>query len=517
MSHPIQSKMSERHRQQRVAIRIVLWIWLGAHVGSSALLPARLHGAEKPVEFFALHPDNRHYFIWQGKPTVLVTSGEHYGAVLNLDFDYVRYLDELQRHGLNHTRVFSGVYRENAGAFKITDNTLAPAANRYACPWARSDQPGYHGGGNRFDLTHWDVAYFDRLKDFLTQAARRGIVVELTLFCPMYKDEMWNDCPMKAENNINGIGQCQREEVYTLEQRDLLDVQLAVTRKLVNELRDFDNLYYEICNEPYFGGVTIQWQHAIADAIVEAEKDFPQQHLISQNVANGRAKIEQPHPAVSLFNFHYCVPPDTVAMNFGLNKAIGENETGFRGQDDVLYRTEGWDFLLAGGSLYNNLDYSFTAAHPDGSLRGYKSPGGGSVELRQQLGILKRFLDDLDFVHMQPDNAVVQDVSPQLTAHVLAQRSQAYAVYLHVPLPNKPKQLRDHLRSDVKAKLTLGLPDGDYTVEWIDPLSGKVVKSDDVQPIRGKCQLLSPQFANDIALRIKRSQSSNRRPPPRRR
>ena len=494
--------------QPGIATRIVLCVWLCGHVVSSGFVPAQSRAAEGPAAFFALHADNPHYFVWHGKPTVLVTSGEHYGAVLNLDFDYVRYLDELQKHGLNHTRTFSGVYRENAGAFQITDNTLAPAANRYVCPWARSDQAGYHGGGNRFDLTQWDAAYFERLKDFIGQAARRGIVVELTLFCPMYKEDMWNDCPMQADNNINGIGRCQSEQVYTLQQHDLLDIQLAVTRKIVSELRDFDNLYYEICNEPYFGGVTLEWQHAIADAIVEAEKGFSQRHLISQNVANGRAKIERPHPAVSLFNFHYCIPPDTVAMNFGLNKAIGENETGFRGRDDVLYRTEGWDFLLAGGALYNNLDYSFTAKHPDGSLRDYKSPGGGSAELRQQLGILKKFLDDFDFVHMQPDNKVLQEVSPKLTTHVLAQRGQAYAIYLHVPLPNQPKRLQEHLRSDISAELTLDLPDGDYTAEWIDPLTGKVVKSDRVQSTRDKCQLVSPQFANDIALRVNRSHSS---------
>jgi hypothetical protein len=35
-----------------------------------------------------LHPENPHYFLWRGHPTVLITSGDHYGAVLNLDFDY---------------------------------------------------------------------------------------------------------------------------------------------------------------------------------------------------------------------------------------------------------------------------------------------------------------------------------------------------------------------------------------------------------------------------------------------
>jgi hypothetical protein len=74
----------------------------------------------------------------------------------------------------------------------------------------------------------------------------------------------------------------------------------------VEELRSFDNLYFEICNEPYFGGVTETWQRRILDAIVEAESTLPQseRHLISVNVANGRKKVEAPHPAVSIFNFH---------------------------------------------------------------------------------------------------------------------------------------------------------------------------------------------------------------------
>ena len=49
--------------------------------------------------------------------------------------------------------------------------------------------------------------------------------------------------------------------------KDLLAIQEAVTRKIVQELGDFDNLYYEVCNEPYFGGVTMEWQHRIAPVV----------------------------------------------------------------------------------------------------------------------------------------------------------------------------------------------------------------------------------------------------------
>src|SRR5216110_1539022 len=140
--------------------------------------------AAKAGEPIRLHPDNPHYFLFRGKPAVLITSGEHYGAVLNLDFDYVKYLDTLAKDGLNLTRTFAGAYCEPSGAFNIASNTLTPSPNRLICPWARSDRPGYGNGGNKFDLTKWDEAYFKRLKDFITQAGRRGIVVEMNLFCP---------------------------------------------------------------------------------------------------------------------------------------------------------------------------------------------------------------------------------------------------------------------------------------------------------------------------------------------
>src|SRR5512145_601745 len=140
----------------------------------------------------ALHPDNPRYFQWRGKPTVLITSGEHYGAVINLDFDFSKYLDTLAAAGMNYTRIFSGAYVEPDGAFKIARNTLAPAAGRFICPWPRSDQPGYANGGNKFDLSKFDESYFKRFRDFVAQASKRGIIVEVNLFCPFYEDLQWN-------------------------------------------------------------------------------------------------------------------------------------------------------------------------------------------------------------------------------------------------------------------------------------------------------------------------------------
>jgi PA14 domain len=381
----------------------------------------------------ALHASNSHYFEWRGRPTILITSGEHYGAVMNLDFDYRKYLDTLAADGLNYTRVFSGAYVEPQGAFNIARNTMAPAAGRFIAPWARSTQAGYAGGGNKFDLKAWNPDYFKRLTDFITYASSKGIIVEVTLFCPMYEEVQWSLSPMNASNNVNDIGAVPRNNVYTLDKTGrLLAVQEALVRKIVTELNGFDNVFYEICNEPYFGGVTMPWQHHIADVIVDAERQLPARHLIAQNIANNSATIADLHPAVSIFNFHYASPPDTVRMNYALNKVIGDDETGFAGTRDATYRGEAWDFVIAGGALFNNLDYSFVAGGEDGTFAYPPTqPGGGSAALRRQLKILRDFIGGFEFVRMTPDDSVIAGGAPAGgSARALVERGRAIAIYV---------------------------------------------------------------------------------------
>ena len=453
----------------------------------SAAEPA-LAGNDKANKPLALHPDNPHYFLFRNKAAVLITSGEHYGAVLNPDFNYIPYLDELQSRQLNLTRLFSGSYVESSISFNITGNTLAPLANRVLCPWARSSTPGYANGGNKFDLNTWDVAYFMRLKDFVSQAAKRGIVVEMVLFCPFYDDDQWELSPWKASNNVNGSTMLKRTGVMT-QKSDLLAIQEAMVRKFADELKDFDNLYFEICNEPYFGGVTLEWQSHIAGILADAEKNLPEKHLIAQNIANGSAKIDAPNPAVSIFNFHYATPPTVVGVNFGLNKIIADDETGFKGQADSVYRKEGWEFILAGGAIFDNLDYSFTAGNENGTFR-YppKQPGGGGPALRNQYGILMRFLNGFDFVHMAPGISFIKNGVPNgAKIHALSQPGTAYAIYLN---------------GGPHAELLVELPDGNYNLDWIDTLTGAIGKSEEIKHAGGTVILKSPEYTEDIALRI---------------
>jgi hypothetical protein len=93
---------------------------------------------------------------------------------------------------------------------------------------------------------------------------------------------------------------------------------------------------------------------------------------------------------------------------------------------------EAWDFLLAGGGLYNNLDYSFTVGHEDGTfVFPATQPGGGGAALRRQLRVLRDFLLGFDFLRLAPEPGLVTAGVPAGgSARALAQAGQSYAVYL---------------------------------------------------------------------------------------
>ena len=466
----------------------------------SILVGARFVAAEP----LALNSENPHYFTYHKKPTIIITSGEHYGAVLNLDFDYVKYLDELASKKLNGTRTFSGAYVEPLGSFNIAQNSMAPAAGRFICPWARSDVSGYANGGNKFDLSKWDEAYFRRLRDFVGQAQKRGIIVEMNLFCPFYEESQWHLSPQNVINNVNNIGNVARTNVYTLDKNGgLLAVHDAMVQKIVTELNEFDNLYYELCNEAYFGGVTLDWQHHIADKIVATEKNLPKKHLISRNVANGSAKVENPYPAISIFNFHYAAPPNTVPMNYGLNKVIGDNETGFRGTNNLPYRSEAWAFILSGGGLYNNLDYSFVVGHEDGTfVYPASQPGGGNSQFREQLRALHDFMYGFDFVHLVPGNEFAwSGTKAGEGAWGMSNAGKEYAIYVS-PMPLKKGE-----KSDLGVRtitLELSVADGTYTAEWLDPANLRKGPKQKVK-VQGKhLSITSPEYSEDIALSLKK-------------
>jgi hypothetical protein len=210
---------------------------------------------------------------------------------------------------------------------------------------------------------------------------------------------------------------------------------------------------------------------------------------------------------VSVLNFHYCNPPDAVGQNYRLNRAVGYDETGFKGSGDDVYRVHAWQFVLAGGSVYSHLDYSFTAKTPDGTGE-VNAPGGGGPAIRKQLQTLRRFMDGLDYVRMRPDRKAVKGELPKgVTAYALTEPNTQLAVYVARVVPEKQGK-NDTGRmidpADGEAvTVRLDLNAGSFNVEWINPRTGKADKSQHLAHRGGEATLESPPFSQDVALRVR--------------
>ena len=198
-------------------VRLFLKVACSLAFAACVIATAQAHAQDRDASPVSLDPNNPHYFLYRGKTIALISSGEHYGAVMNLDVDYSRYLQTIEAAGFNYTRLFGGSYIEVPGkSFGIQRNDLAPAPGRLLAPWARSTTPGYTGGGNKFNLDQWDPEYFKRFHDFLAEAQRRGIVVEISLFSAQYNPVQWNVSPFNPANNMNSIADLDWKLVNTV-------------------------------------------------------------------------------------------------------------------------------------------------------------------------------------------------------------------------------------------------------------------------------------------------------------
>ena len=432
-----------------------------------------------------LLPDNSRYFEYAGEPVVLLTSGEHYGAVLNADFDFETYLKTLQADGMNYCRVFAGTYVEPQGAFNITRNTLAPAPGRFVSSVQAEDSPD----GLKFDVTRDSQAFIDRTHAFLDAAEEAGLIVELTFFSSIYGEAQWKIHPFNPLNAAASVADPLKTPLESFEvlhttdaPRPLLDAQLALVRHLVAELNRHDNLFYEIQNEPWSDNHTlgpkripewkdrdsfpnvvqiaaersVAWQRLVADAVTETEAELPKRHLIAQNVSNFALPVRDSDlvPQASILNFHYATP-EAVTLNDDLGRVIGFDESGFAGRDPDIYRKQAWRFVMSGGGLFNHLDYTFTVGHERGDDRENEAFGPASPELRPQFATLGRFVRSMNLATLRPDRDVVTR-SPGVRTFAMSD-GEAFAVYAEGRFP---------------AELTIAVPPGDWTVERWDVLDG---------------------------------------------
>jgi len=473
-------------------------------LGLLILLMNNLHA--QPV---SLHPVNQHYFLFKGKPTVLVASTEHYGSVVNPDFNFVKYLETIRGIGLNHTRMWCGDYIEVIGDFCMGSNTSAPLSGKFLAPWARSNEPGFAAGGNKFDLDKWNPDYFTRLHVFMKKAEEQGIVVEVMLF---FVGPNWKLLPMNPANNINNTTNIPGIDYLTLNNGNILDYQKKFCLKIINELNQYDNIIFNIANEPWFNNQehpgfasparkeTKEWIQQVSEWIVNEEKKLPKQHILSVDYSNEGSKIPETElqtywKNISVFNHHYDKEAESVKLNYGIKRALSFNETGILPVSTPLYRIQGWQYLMSGGALYNHLDFSFQVGYEDGNgtsefiCNTYKA--GTDKNIKYEMASLLRFFNSIDFVNMRPTDQFFTYYWGNQTVCALENPGKEYAAYIH--------------GGSNEGALGIQLLPGSYEMFWITPSKGNIIQRDELKTTPEGTLWFGkyPQYNEDLAILIK--------------
>jgi hypothetical protein len=268
-----------------------------------ALLPAAVSrgaAAQRPAADRTLRvlPANPRYFT-DGSGRAVYLTGSHVWWTLGDEtwdfclrnpaapFSYDAYLDELSRHGHNFVRLWATELIRWSSCGRIVSVDLHP--------WPRSGPGLAVDGKPRFNLDRFDPAYFARLRDRVEKAQRRGFYVSVMLFegwGVQFEEDGWGwrGHPFNPLNNANGVdadvnGDSRALEVHSLANPQVLEIQEAYVREVIDTVNGFDNVLYEIANESSVDSTA--WQYRMIDLVKGYERGKPKRHPVGMTYQHG--------------------------------------------------------------------------------------------------------------------------------------------------------------------------------------------------------------------------------------
>jgi hypothetical protein len=443
-----------------------------------------------------VHPDNPRYFT-DGSRTadgslkaVYLTGSHTWNNLVDIDrqdppapFDFAAYLDFLARHGHNFIRLWAWDStawdtRANGGLGKEFVHHVAPL------PWARTGPGQALDGKPRFDLTKFDPAYFQRLRQRVRLAGERGIYVSVMLFEGwglMHANHgraapagwAWQSHPFNPQNHVNNLAIEGADgvtgQVHRRGNAAANHLQAAYLRKVVDTVNDLDNVLYEVINE----GGQQEWDWWVASTIHEYEQSKPKQHPIG---ITG-------HGAERLASM-LASPADWVSPGRADGYADDPPAWDSRPNKVSLLDT---DHIWGVGGNAAWVWKSFLRGHNpifmdpyDGSILG--KPADPAWEpLRRAMGQARRLAEQVNLAAMTPTPAIAS------TGYCLANAGKEYVVYLP---------------EGGTVTVDLSAAAGDLAAAWFDPATDRTTAAG---PVAGGARRdLQPPFAGPAVLHLVR-------------
>ena len=288
--------------------------------------------------------------------------------------DYQAYLKFLTDHGHNFIRLWRWEHFRSQAANGAFHLCMSPQ------PWPRTGPGTASDGKPAFDLSRFDQAYFDRLRDRVEAAGAEAIYVAVMLF------DGWalhlspppdnvEGHPFAAANNVNGIGIASIVDYQVLPLDPAVQaLQEAYIRKVVDTVQDLPNVLYEVANEssgadadsvefpdgssiPTPVGDSTAWQYWVIDLVKGYERErgyqrhpigmtmqfpVPDQARVNDPLFNGPADWVSPGFEDEIFTGRWATDPPAAD---GTKVVISDTDHYIPGGGDALWA---WRSLLRG-------------------------------------------------------------------------------------------------------------------------------------------------------------------------
>ena len=199
--------------------------------------------------------------IYNNKP--LLAFGCHFEHMLLDDYDYKGWTRWMVDHGMNHcrARLYHAYYRDYSPFLKTEDG--------------------------RFDLTKWDDSFWQRCREILSHLQEKNIIVHLLIFPQGSGGHWWQgDGYYLPENNVHpetafirpGKSTAGFWQSWSQGKHRLYEIQTAILWKMIKETAQFDNIYYDLCHEPFIRAMNPDQQQDLREFLRETTKRFVEQY-----------------------------------------------------------------------------------------------------------------------------------------------------------------------------------------------------------------------------------------------
>jgi putative heme-binding domain-containing protein len=386
-------------------------------------------------------------------------------------FDFDGYLDFLQKHNHNFCRLWRWEVP------KWTDSQ-PPGVVKYCQPhpWLRSGPGLAKDGKAKFDLARYDPEYFARLRQRVQAAGRKGIYVSIMLFegWSAQVTDAWEYHPFNGPNNVSQIdAESKASGYFTLRDtamgKQLLMLQEAYVKKVIDTVTDLDNVLCEVCNEA--GSFSTEWQYHIIRVVKKHELEKAKQHPVGMTF-----QYKGGSNAVLLES-----PADWISPNPGGDKERYRDNpsSAYRGKvivndTDHLWGHTGGDANWVWKCFCRGLNVLFMEELTPSPI--------WQDSAREGMGQVRRYAEKINLAAMVPEDALAQ------TTYCLAERGREYLVF----------------QAGDKGEFTLRLTDapGTFSVEWLNVSNGQTVPAKPVEG--GAVRTFTTPFGGPAVLYLKR-------------